>query len=66
LVGDGLAVFDELVVVVVDVVFETCVALLFVPIEFEFIEFEGAVVVVEDVLLTVVEVAFEFDVMLVL
>jgi hypothetical protein len=37
LVGDGLAVFDELVVVVV-----------------------------EDVLLTVVEVAFEFDVMLVL
>jgi hypothetical protein len=63
LVGDGLAVFDEFVVVVVEVEFDMCVP------EFEFIveefdvldEFEvGTVVVVEDEFVTVVDVAFEF------
>ena len=63
MVGDGLAVFDEFVVVIVEVEFETCVP------EFEFIvdefdmldEFEvGTVVVVEDEFVTVVDVAFEF------
>jgi hypothetical protein len=63
----GLAVFVEFVVVVVEVVFETCEPLVFEFIvdEFEFIEFDGAVVVVEDELVTVVEVAFEFDAMFV-
>ena len=59
MVGDGLAVFDEFVVVVVDAVFAVCVP------TFEFIvdefEFEvGTVVVVEDEFVTVVDVAFEF------
>ena len=60
LVGDGFAVFDELVVIVVDVEFDVCVLLLPIVDEFEFIEFDGAVVVVDDELVTVVETAFEF------
>ena len=58
--------FDEFVVVVVEVVFDMCVPLFELIVdEFEFIEFDGAVVVVEDELVTVVDVAFEFAVMLV-
>jgi hypothetical protein len=62
----GLAVFVEFVVVVVEVVFETCEPLVFEFIvdEFDMLLF-GAVVVVEDELVTVVDVAFEFEVMLV-
>jgi hypothetical protein len=60
LVGDGFAVFDvdELLVVVVDDVFERDAELL----EFiaELFIFDGAVVVVDDELVTVVETAFEF------
>lgn len=53
--------FDEFVVVVVEVVFETCAALVFETEVVEFDVFAGAVVVVEDELVTVVEVAFEFE-----
>ena len=64
LVGDGLAMFEFEVVVVVDEVFE-CVAVEFDDMfddMFE-VEFDGAVVVVEDEFVTVVEVAFEFIVL---
>jgi hypothetical protein len=62
LVGDGLAVFDEFVVVVVEVEFDVCVPEFeFIVEEFEVLEFEvGTVVVVEDEFVTVVDVAFEF------
>jgi len=61
LVGDGLAVFDEFVVVVVEVEFDVCVPFEFIVEEFEVLEFEvGTVVVVEDEFVTVVDVAFEF------
>ena len=52
--------FDEFVVVVVDVVFETCVALLFDVVDVFEVEvlLVGTVVVVEDELVTVVDVAF--------
>jgi|tagenome__1003787_1003787.scaffolds.fasta_scaffold18779143_1 hypothetical protein len=61
LVGDGFAVFDvdELLVVVVDDVFERDAELLEFIAEL-FIFDDGAVVVVEDELVTVVETAFEF------
>ena len=64
LVGAGLAMFEFEVVVVVDEVFE-CVAVEFDDMfddMFE-VEFDGAVVVVEDEFVTVVEVAFEFIVL---
>ena len=61
--GVDLAVLVEFVVVVVEVEFETCDALLFevdmFEVEFE-VAFDGAVVVVDDELVTVVDVAFEF------
>jgi hypothetical protein len=62
LVGDGLAVFDEFVVVVVDELFAVCVpAFEFIVDEFDVDEFDvGTVVVVEDEFVTVVDVAFEF------
>src|SRR3954465_12893152 len=61
LVGDGFAVFDvdELLVVVVDDVFERDAELLEFIAEL-FIFDDGAVVVVDDELVTVVETAFEF------
>ena len=64
LVGAGLAMFEFEVVVVVDEVFE-CVEVEFDDMfddMFE-VEFDGAVVVVEDEFVTVVEVAFEFIVL---
>jgi len=62
LVGDGLAVFDVELVVVVDELFDVCVpAFEFIVDEFDVDEFDvGTVVVVEDELVTVVDVAFEF------
>lgn len=63
MVGDGLAVFDEFVVVVVEVEFDMCVpAFEFIVEEFDILdEFEvGTVVVVDDEFVTVVDVAFEF------
>lgn len=62
LVGDGLAIFEFEVVVVVDMVFE-CVAVEFDDMFDDMFEFDGAVVVVEDEFVTVVEVAFEFIVL---
>ena len=63
MVGDGFAVFEVELVVVVDVLFDMCVPLFeFMVDEFEGIdEFDvGTVVVVEDEFVTVVDVAFEF------
>lgn len=62
LVGDGLAMFEFEVVVVVDEVFE-CVAVEFDDMFDDMFELDGAVVVVEDEFVTVVEVAFEFIVL---
>lgn len=62
LVGDGLAIFEFEVVVVVDMVFE-CVAVEFDDMFDDMFELDGAVVVVEDEFVTVVEVAFEFIVL---
>ena len=62
MVGDGFAVFDEFVVVVVEVEFDMCVpAFEFIVDEFDVDVFDaGTVVVVDDEFVTVVEVAFEF------
>ena len=64
MVGDGFAVFEVELVVVVDVLFDMCVPLFeFMVDEFEGIdEFDvGTVVVVDDEFVTVVDVAFEFN-----
>ena len=58
LVGDGFAVF-VFVVTVVDVEFDVWLAFELI-VEVEFVEFDGAVVVVDDEFVTVVDVAFEF------
>ena len=61
MVGDGFAVFEVELLVVVDEVFDVCVPLFeFIVEEFEVIEFDvGTDVVVDDELVTVVDVAFE-------